>query len=122
MQSITNPQLKTFKNLEVWQKARVLNRDIYGNFGKVRDFVFKEQICKASISIMNNIAEGYDRGSAKEFSRFLYYSKGSCAEVSSMLVVALDLGYVDQKYYSDLDQKNAEIARMLGGLIKSVNG
>jgi len=98
---------KTFEDLKVWQDAREFVKSIYeltssSKFAK--DFGFKDQIQRAAISIMNNIAEGFERNNNKEFVIFLKYSKGSAGEIRSMLYVALDLDYIDEstfkKYYT----------------------
>lgn len=88
---------KSFEDLKVWQDSRIFVKSIYEltsleKFKK--DFGLKDQIQRASVSIMNNIAEGFERNNNKEFIRFLGYSKGSAAEVRSMLYVALDLKYI----------------------------
>ena len=89
--------VKSFEDLWIWQQARVLVRDMYrdlesGN-GK-RDFGFRDQVQRAGISIMNNISEGFERGTNKEFARFLEIAKGSAGEVRSMYYLAADLDYV----------------------------
>ena len=88
---------KRFEDLWIWQQARALVKDIYGDFGKAtlaeRDFGFRDQIQRAGLSIMNNIAEGFERQSDIEFARYLVISRGSSGEVRSMYYVAEDLGY-----------------------------
>lgn len=88
------------------------------NFGQ--DFNFKSQLCRASISIMNNIAEGFERQTDKELRQFLNMAKGSAAEVRSMLYLANDLGYIDQAEFTKLINLSIEIAKMLNGFIKSI--
>lgn len=84
--------IQRFEDIIAWQKAQDLAVKIYGEFGYSRDFSFKDQICRAVVSISNNIAEGFDRNTtSKEFVRFLLISKGSCAEVKSMLYLAIKL-------------------------------
>ena len=83
--------IKSFEDIIAWKKAKELNLLIYRNFRNRRDFSFRDQIQRASVSIMNNIAEGFERGGNKEFKNFLFIAKGSCAEVRSMLILALDL-------------------------------
>lgn len=75
-----------FEDIIAWQKAKELTRIIYRLFKPNRDFGFRDQIQRASVSIMNNIAEGYERKGNKEFRNFLYIAKGSCAEVRSIIV------------------------------------
>jgi len=88
-------KIKKFEDLESWKKARTLTNEVYkattaGNF--VRDFALKDQIRRASISILSNIAEGFERGGDKEFLQFLAVAKGSCGEVRAQLYIALDQG------------------------------
>ncbi|MFA6518318.1 MAG: four helix bundle protein [Candidatus Shapirobacteria bacterium] len=109
-----------FEEILSWKKARELNIVVYKLFGTCRDFSFKDQICRASVSIMNNIAEGYERKTNLEFKRFLYISKGSCGEVRSMLYLANDLGYIDGGMMVNLSDMCIEISKMLSGLIKSL--
>ncbi|MBV5342133.1 four helix bundle protein [bacterium] len=92
--------IQRFEELNVWQLSRELVVDIYKLFEKNRDFDFKSQIQRASVSIMNNIAEGFERGQIakdnKQFINFLNFSYGSCGEVKSMLYIAEDLNYIDE--------------------------
>ena len=75
-----------FEEIIVWQKARELTGLIYVNLRDCRDYAFRDQLQRASVSIMNNIAEGFERKGNKEFKRFLFIAKGSSAEVRSMLI------------------------------------
>ena len=89
--------IKRFEDIKAWQDARVLTSQVYKicSEGKPsKDFGFRDQIQRASVSIMSNIAEGFERNNNKEFVRFLLYSKGSCGEVTTLLVVASDLNYI----------------------------
>jgi four helix bundle protein len=113
-----------FEDIEVWQKARELTREIYAlsNEGLfARDFGLRDQIRRASVSVMSNIAEGFERGSNKEFIQYLYIAKGSAGEVRAQLYVALDQTYINQAKFN-LSNKNAtEISRMLSGFINYLN-
>jgi four helix bundle protein len=112
---------KSFEDIEAWQKARVLVREVYGitNDGKfAKDFGLKDQIRRASVSIMSNIAEGLERGGNKEFLQFLFIAKGSAGEVRSQLFVALDQHYVSNEDYQRLMLLANEVSRMIAGLIK----
>ena len=110
--------MATFKKLEdiqAWQKARQATRMIYegtaeGQFA--RDYGLRDQIRRASVSIMANIAEGFGRRSDKEFANFLNMAHGSISEVQSHLYVALDLSYIDQVSFTKLDNLLDEISRM----------
>ena len=85
---------RKLENLKVWQDARVLTNSIYNMMSDCRDYGFRDQIQRASVSIMNNIAEGSESGSDSLFVRYLNIAKGSCSEVKSMLYTAEDLGYI----------------------------
>jgi len=109
-----------FEDLIVWQKARVFSLAIYKTFKTLRDFSFRDQIQRAAVSIMNNIAEGYERKGCREYGRFLFVAKGSCGEVRSMLHLALGLDYISRQSYLLLSEQATEISRMLYGLIKKL--
>lgn len=116
-------RIERFEDLIVWQKARELTRNIYkitkqGEFYK--DFGLKEQIRRAAVSIMSNIAEGFERGSRSEFHQFLVIAKGSCAELRSQLYVAVDVDYIDMEIFNNLDMLARETSRLVGGLRAAV--
>lgn len=104
----------------VWQKAKNFTIKIYKAFDNQRDFNFKSQIYRASVSIMNNIAEGYERKTNKELVQFLYISKGSAGEVRSMLHLALDLNFITKEQSDKLISDVIEISKMLSGFIKAL--
>jgi four helix bundle protein len=111
---------KSFEDIEAWQRSRVLTTSIYkitsqGTFA--RDFGLRDQIRKASVSIMSNIAEGFERSGTREFIQFLATAKGSAGEVRAQLYVALDQGYVEQSIFDELSQSVIKISMMLSGLI-----
>jgi four helix bundle protein len=111
---------KKFEDIECWRKARELTRRIYRVSAKARfarDFGLKDQIRRASVSIMSNIAEGHDRSGTGEFIQFLATAKGSAAEVRSQLYVALDEAYIDESDFGELNALAAETGRMIGGLM-----
>ncbi len=112
-----------FEDLIAWQRARKLAGLVYdvtreGEFA--RDFGLSRQMKRAAVSIMSNIAEGHERGGAKEYARFLGIAKGSCAEVRSQLYVALDVAYLDRKTFVELLEKTRELGRILGGLRRAI--
>lgn len=116
-------RIERFEELIAWQKARTLSREIYevtrrGAFA--RDFGLSGQIQRAAVSIMSNIAEGFERGGRGEFHQFLSTAKASCAELRSQLNVALDVGYLDQQKFHVLLKHAEEVARIIGGLRASV--
>ncbi len=116
-------KVERFEELIAWQKARGLVRTIYeatrnGDFAK--DYGLSGQIQRAAVSIMSNIAEGFERSSRGEFYQFLCIAKVSRAEVRSQLYVALDTGYLDKESFDPLLQQAEEVARIVGGLRSSV--
>ena len=113
-------KIERFEDIIAWQKAKELSLDLYKTFHKCGDFAFRDQLCRASISIMNNIAEGFERKSNKEMSNFLYIAKGSSGEVRSMLDMALGLNYIAQAEYEKYYALSTEISRLLAGFIKSL--
>ena len=112
--------VKNFEDLEIWKSARGLTKEIYRITSDQRfskDFRFRDQIRSASISIMSNVAEGFERGGNQEFIQFLYIAKGSCGEVRSLLYVALDESYVLQKKCEELTQSFKRLSIMISNLI-----
>ena len=106
-----------FEELLVWQNARKLNQDIYVASSDWKDWELKDQIRRAAISISSNIAEGFDRGSKPDFTRFLYIARGSGTEVRSQLYLALDLKYLTQIDFNELHGRVDYIVRQLSLLI-----
>lgn len=116
-------KIERFEDFIAWQKARRLTSNIYqvSNIGEfARDFGLKDQIRRAGVSVMSNIAEGYERGRPTEFHQFLSVAKGSCAELRSQLYVALDVGYVIDDDFRALMAQAIEVGQILGGLRASV--
>ena len=111
---------KSFEDIGAWQKARQLTKRIYEVSKKgafARDFGLRDQICRASLSAMSNIAEGFERGGSKEFMQFLSTAKGSSGEVRSQLYVALDQDYIDAKVFEEISMLAKEVSRMITGLM-----
>jgi four helix bundle protein len=113
-------QVKNFEDLEIWKDARVLTRGIYQltrdlKFSK--DFGLRDQIRRAAVSIMSNIAEGFERGGNQEFIQFLYVAKASCGEVRSQLYVAMDQSYIAQKDCEELTKSFRRLSVMISNLI-----
>ena len=111
---------KRFEEIDAWKKSRELTKRVYalsrvGAFA--RDFALRDQIRRASVSIMSNIAEGYDRSGTGEFVQFLAIAKGSAAEVKCQLYIALDENYIDESTFNDLSTLVTEIGSMIGGLM-----
>ena len=115
------PEIKQFEDLDIWQKARELTQLIYqisSDSSFAKDFGLKDQIRRSSVSILSNIAEGFERGSNKEFIQFLSYAKGSCGELRAQLFVAIDQGYIDNEVFKNISDKALDISRMISGFIK----
>lgn len=111
---------KKFEDIEAWKRARELTKKIYalsrsGEFS--RDFGLRDQIRRASVSVMSNIAEGHDRSGTGEFVQFLATAKGSAAEVRSQLYVALDQEYIDERTFAEMNGLADETGSMIGGLM-----
>lgn len=116
-------KVKRFEDLIAWQKARELTRQIYLLTKKEpfsKDYGLREQIQRASVSIMSNLAEGFERGSSAEFHQFLVIAKASCAELRSQLYVALDIGYIPQEDFEQSINLAIEVSLIIGGLRASV--
>ena len=113
-------KIEKFEDIVAWKKAEELTLRIYSEFAKCKDFSFRDQICRASVSIMNNIAEGFERNTDKEFRFFLFIAKGSSGEVRSMLHLAKSLKYLDQEKCNSLISLCSEISRIIAGLIKKL--
>ena len=111
------PTIKRFEDLEIWQEARQFNLEIFKLFGEHRNYAFKDQILRASMSVMNNISEGFERGSDKEFRLFLNYAKGSSGEVRNMLYIGLDMAYIDTTTFNELYTKSITISSKISKLI-----
>ena len=114
-------KIQRFEDLEAWQIARELTNKIYSISRKEsirRDYGFVDQIRRAAISIMNNIAEGFERGSNKDFVRFLFIARGSAGEVRSMLYVGLDQGYLADDTFTRCHDLCVRCSQLCRGLIK----
>lgn len=112
---------KTFEELKVWNDARILSKHIYSvtkgsSFSK--DFGLRDQVQRASVSIMSNISEGFERDTNREFVRFLTYSKGSCGEVRSILYVALDQSYISRDEFDFLKSQCITVATQISNFMK----
>jgi four helix bundle protein len=111
---------QSYEDLDVWQKAVGLSVRVHQLMLDCRDYGFKDQICRAAVSIASNVAEGMERDSKKETIHFLHIAKGSCAEVRTQLLIALRVGYIDEATFLKLKADAESISRMLHGLIKSL--
>ncbi len=117
-------KINSFEEISSWKESRDFNKALYettnkGNFDK--DFDFKRQIRRASVSISSNIAEGFERNTDKEFIHFLFIAKASAGEVRSQLYLALDLEYIEYNEFIKLKEQIENISKMLSGFIKYLN-
>jgi four helix bundle protein len=113
--------IQRFEDFDAWKRARTLTRQVYavtaaGSFA--RDFELRGQIRRAAVSVMSNIAEGFERDGTKEFLQFLSTAKGSAGEVRSQLYVALDASHIDQVTFDELCALTCEVSRLIHGLMR----
>ena len=113
-------KVNCFEDLVVWKFSKDLSLDIYRLFESSTDFGFRDQILRASISIMNNIAEGFERKTNNEFKQFLFIAKGSCGELRSMLYIAKETKKINESEFKVLYDCSIQISKMLSGLIKKL--
>ncbi|HET6991895.1 MAG TPA: four helix bundle protein [Bacteroidia bacterium] len=113
-------KINRFEDIMAWQKARALNKLIYEATLKqpfAKDFVLVDQIRRASISVLSNIAEGFERQGISEFIHFLNIAKASAAELRTQLYVSSDLNYISSEYANELISNATEISKMINGLM-----
>jgi four helix bundle protein len=111
--------IQRFEDLEAWKIARELTREVYAVTKRdpfARDYGMRDQICRSSVSIMSNIAEGFERDGEKEFVNFLAIAKGSAGETRSLLYAALDQQYISEGEFTALVGKAIESSRLISGL------
>jgi four helix bundle protein len=114
-----------FEDLEVWKSARELTNKIYGltkNSAFSKDFSLRDQIRRASVSIMSNIAEGYERGGNQELIQFLSIAKGSCGEVRCQLYIAGDQNYINQNELKPFIEQCKRISIMINNFMDHLKG
>ena len=104
---------RRFEELDIWQEARALNRIIWDEFKECREFAFRDQIRRAALSVMNNIAEGFERRTTKDFAHFLDLAKGSCGEVRSMGYAGEDIGVLSQETGSQLRAQSEALSQRI---------
>jgi len=114
--------VQKFEDLICWQKGRELARSVYKAFKNCNDYGFKDQIQRASVSVISNIAEGFERGTKQEFINYLYIAKGSAGEVRAQLYVALDVGYLNIETFKYLNNLSAECSRLIQSFTEKVKG
>ena len=116
--------VQRFEGLVVWKKAKDLSAKIYrrtegGRFA--RDFPLRDQLRRAAVSVMSNVAEGFERYSRAEFRHFLSIARGSASEVRSQLHLAHELGYLSDREHQELHDECLAISRLLGALRSSIS-
>ena len=121
VEKLMNKTITNFEKLNIWQNARELVKMIYGFTRQekfTKDYSLIGQITRASVSIMSNIAEGFERGSNKEFIQFLYIAKGSCGEVRSQIYVAFDLRYISENDFAKAKEECMKLSAMISNFIR----
>lgn len=111
-------KINKFEDLEVWKEAMQLTTKIYEVFKNCKDFSFRDQIQRASVSVPSNISEGFERQTNKEFIRFLYIAKGSCGELRTQLYLAVTFDYIEEDIGKQLIETAEKISAMLYKLIE----
>lgn len=111
---------KEYEDLRIWQDARKQTKEIYGLMDRCRDYSFKDQIQRAAVSVMNNIAEGFERETRPDFQRFLGIAKGSCGEVRSMLYLAEDLKYLEAEKANEMRGLSKQLSKSIKAFSNSL--
>jgi four helix bundle protein len=114
-------QYKRFEDLEIWKEGMEICKEVYVLLKDCKDYGLKDQMQRASVSIPNNIAEGYERNSPKEKQHFMYIAKGSCGELRTELYVAIFLNYIDSEKGNNLINRVAKESVMIYNYIQSLN-
>lgn len=113
-----NGKIEKFEDIVAWQKSKDMTLSIYNYLKDCRDYSFKDQLQRASVSVMNNIAEGYEKRSDKDFRRYLLVAKASCAEVRSMLYLAKELHYLSESQAVTTQVLTVDVSKLLFNFIK----
>lgn len=108
-----------FEDLDVWKRSARLCSEIYKHFAQSRDYGFKDQITRSSLSVPSNIAEGFERKTGKEFIHFLSYAKGSSGELRTQIYIGIDIGYIEKENGEIWLNEAEQISKMLSGLMKA---
>ncbi len=109
-----------FEDMEIWKRSARLSAELYKSFADCKDFGFRDQITRSGLSVPSNIAEGSERGSKKDFIRFLQYAKGSCGELRTQIYIGIDIGYIESIQGKAWINETREISAMLVGFSKSI--
>ena len=111
---------ESFEDLKIWQRTRTLTNAIYNALRSCKDYAFRDQIQRAATSVINNIAEGFERRTKKDFAHFLDLAKGSAGEVRSMLYLGEDRGYITAKAAEPLRVDYKDLSKSIGALAASL--
>jgi len=111
-------KIDCFEDIETWKEARELVRSVYAVLHDCRDFGYRDQIQRASISVMSNIAEGFDRGTNKEFIQFLVIARGSASEVKSLAYAGMDIGHLKAESFETIKTRCTNVSNMINGFIR----
>lgn len=114
--------VKQFEDLIAWKKSRELTKGVYAALKNCRDSGFRDQIQRASVSVMSNIAEGFERGTRQEFLNYLFIAKGSAGEVRAQLYVALDAEYINIETFKYLNGLAIECSKLIQSFADKVKG
>lgn len=112
--------IQRFEDLLAFQKARELTKKVYSALKECRDFGFKDQIQRASVSVMSNIAEGFESGTRAEFINYLFIAKGSAGEVRAQLYAALDIGYLNIETFKYLNGLAQDSSKLISSFVRSL--
>jgi four helix bundle protein len=111
-------KIQNFEDIEAWKEARLLVKEVYQSFTSIKDYSFRDQIQRAALSIMSNIAEGFDRGSNREFIQFLVIARGSVSEVKSLSYAALDIGHMNDDIFKKILERCLKLTNLINGFIR----
>jgi four helix bundle protein len=111
-----------FEELEVWKRASRLAVEVLGLIDEIKLYALRDQMARSCLSIPSNIAEGAERGTDKEFSRFLSIAKGSAAELRTQIYVAIRAGFIESTQATAMVQEAKELGAMIEGLRKTLRG
>lgn len=109
-----------FEDLDVWKRSARVACQVYAALQEIRDFGFRDQICRSAVSVPSNIAEGVERSSYREQLRFLDYAKGSNAELRTQLYIGVEIGYLERNITLAWIKETKEISAMIYGLQKRI--
>ena len=110
-----------FENLEVWKRSVTLCTEVYKAMAQQRDFGFKDQITRSSLSVASNIAEGYERDFDKDRVKFLSYAKASCAELRTQIHIGININYIDKNQGEQWLEESRQLSKMIYALMKKIS-